>query len=165
MKKLAADAGTTMVDPFTEGEDNMVKVPAVLPVHPKVGALFLDGLLPHGALVTAAAIRDANPTAPVATRLLVDFCLAAAMAERDSSLTLDTSVLGSNRAKWNRLDPYDDPVSTWRLPSQRPRLQPYCRTRHRLIPLQLQCQTQPRLPPRGQARNSSRLCWVDSPAR
>lgn len=108
IEALATAGDSTTIDPIMDGEDNVVKVPAILPVHPKLGALFLDGLLPHGALVTTRAIRDANPTAPAATELLTNFCLAAATTGRDSGMLLETSVLGSNRAKWTRLDPFED---------------------------------------------------------
>ena len=86
-----------MVEPSTEDAGSAVTDPALLVVHPKIGALFIDGLLPLGALMAARPIRTAVPEAPVATELLVNFCLAAATADTTSSAQSELSVLSSFR--------------------------------------------------------------------
>jgi len=65
----ALAGGASVVEPATEDAGTAVTVPALLVVHPKIGALFIEGLLPLGALRAARTIRTAVPEAPVATEL------------------------------------------------------------------------------------------------
>ena len=52
----ALAGGASVVEPSTEDAGSAVTVPALLVVHPKIGALFIDGLLPLGALMAARTI-------------------------------------------------------------------------------------------------------------
>jgi len=112
----ALAGGASLVEPATEDAGTAVTVPALLVVHPKIGALFIDGLLPLGALMAARTIRTAVPEAPVATELLVNFCLAAATADTTSSAQSELSVLSANPASWIRLEPHsEDGLPEWYL--------------------------------------------------
>jgi len=112
----ALAGGASVVEPATEDAGTAVTVPALLVVHPKIGALFIEGLLPLGALMAARTIRTPVPEAPVATELLVNFCLAAATADTTSSAQSELSVLSANPASWIRLEPHsEDGLPEWYL--------------------------------------------------
>jgi len=112
----ALAGGAAVVEPLAEDAGTAVTVPALLVVHPKIGALFVDGLLPLGALMTACTIRTAVPEAPVASKLLIDFCLAAATADSTSTAQSELSVLRANPATWVRLEPHsEDGLPEWYL--------------------------------------------------
>ena len=112
----ALAGGAAVVEPLAEDAGTAVTVPALLVVHPKIGALFVDGLLPLGALITARTIRTAVPEAPVASKLLIDFCLAAATADSTSMAQSELSVLGANPATWVGLEPHsEDGLPEWYL--------------------------------------------------
>ena len=90
-----------------------ITVPASLVVHPKLGCLFMDGLTPLAALLVVRQIRDASPASGPATKLLLDFCLASAVAGLDATGAATTSpVLLSDGNAWARVDPHTDVAST-----------------------------------------------------
>ena len=58
----ALAGGAAVVEPLAEDAGTAVTVPALLVVHPKIGALFVDGLLPLGALMTARCWSSSRPS-------------------------------------------------------------------------------------------------------